>query len=89
MRAGVPAIVVPFGGDQPYWGNRVYQLGAGSKPILRKKLTTQRLAAAISQVVSSQEIIDNAKHLGEKLRAEDGIGNAVEIIEQRTEFYNG
>lgn len=82
LRAGVPSIIVPFGGDQPYWGNRIYQLGVGPKPIMRKKLNTQRLTSAISEAVGNPEIIANAKRIGEKLRAEDGAGNAVKIIEQ-------
>lgn len=82
LSAGVPTIVVPFGGDQPFWGNRVYQLGAGPKPIMRKELNANRLAAAISEAVRNQEITANAYRLGEKLRAEDGVGNAVAIIEQ-------
>lgn len=89
LRAGVPTIVVPFGGDQLYWGKRVYQLGVGPKPILRKKLNTQRLSGAILEAIGNREVIANAKHLGRKLQAEDGVGNAVKIIEHRTEFYNG
>ncbi len=89
LRAGVATVVVPFGGDQPYWGERVYQLGAGPKPIPRKKLNAERLSAAIAQAVGNREIIDNAGRIGEKLRAEDGAGNAVKIIEQITELYSG
>ncbi len=29
FRAGVPSLVVPFFGDQPYWGHRIVQLGVG------------------------------------------------------------
>lgn len=82
LRAGLPTIVVPFGGDQPYWGNRVHALGVGPMPIPRKKLTAQRLSDAILQAVGDETILENAKRLGERLRAEDGVGNAVKIIEQ-------
>ena len=84
LRAGIPTIVVPFGGDQPYWGDRVYQLGAGPKPIPRKKLDVKRLSSAILQAVSSREIIENSKRIGEKLCAEDGVGRAADIIERET-----
>lgn len=83
LRAGVPSAIVPFGGDQPYWGNRVYQLGAGPKSIPRNELDTKRLTAAISEAVCNQDIIANAKCIGEKLCKKDGVGNAVRIIEQR------
>ncbi|SCL94274.1 glycosyltransferase [Sporanaerobacter sp. PP17-6a] len=88
LRMGVPTIVVPFGGDQPYWGNRVHQLGVGPKPIPRKKLDAKCLSAAILQAINSQEIIANAKHIGEKLCAEDGVGKATDIIEHRTKIDN-
>lgn len=37
LRAGCSAVVCPFFGDQPFWGQHVYKLGAGSKPIHQKK----------------------------------------------------
>jgi sterol 3beta-glucosyltransferase len=33
LRAGVPSIVVPFGFDQFYWGNRLFALGVGPQHI--------------------------------------------------------
>jgi len=44
LRAGVPSIVIPFFGDQPFWGQRVQDLGVGPAPIPRQKLTVDRLA---------------------------------------------
>jgi sterol 3beta-glucosyltransferase len=55
LRAGVPSVVVPFFGDQPFWGQRVADLGAGPPPIPRRRLTVERLAAAIQQAVTDQE----------------------------------
>ena len=31
LAAGVPAVVTPFFADQPFWAQRVYDLGAGPK----------------------------------------------------------
>jgi UDP:flavonoid glycosyltransferase YjiC (YdhE family) len=39
LRAGVPAVVVPFGVDQPFWGARVAALGTGPRPIPVRALT--------------------------------------------------
>ncbi|MFN8418241.1 MAG: hypothetical protein U0528_03190 [Anaerolineae bacterium] len=33
LRAGVPSIIVPFFGDQPFWGQRTAALGVGTAPI--------------------------------------------------------
>ncbi|MDJ0717090.1 MAG: glycosyltransferase [Prochloraceae cyanobacterium] len=69
LRAGVPTIVCPFMVDQPYWGERVYALGVGTKPIPQKKLTAKKLAEAIREVTTDQVIRQNAKTLGEKIRS--------------------
>lgn len=82
LRAGKPTIICPFFGDQPFWGQRVYELGVGAQPIPQKTLTSENLGAAIRAVVSDAEMARRAEALGEKIRAEDGIGNAVRIIER-------
>lgn len=71
---------MPFGVDQPYWGECVYRLGVGPEPIPRNKLNVKRLSSAILQVITDQKLRNNALILGKKLSVEDGVGNAVEII---------
>jgi len=78
--AGKPSVVIPFFGDQAFWGWRVHKLGAGPKPIPRKKLNPERLAQAIIDAVREQDIQARAKKLGEKIKAEDGVANAVGLI---------
>jgi len=85
LRAGVPAVIVPFTVDQPFWAWRVHELGVGPNWILRKKLTAQKLAAAIDQAVHDPAMAQRAKELGERIRAEDGPGVAVQLVEQFTE----
>ena len=80
--AGVPSIVTPFMGDQPFWAQRVYDLGVGPKPIPRRHLTIDRLAESIHVAVSDTTMREKAARLGERIRAENGIARAVEIIEQ-------
>ena len=81
LRAGRPTIICPFFGDQPFWGQRVYSLGVGPKPIPQKKLTVKMLSQAIREVTSNTDMRQKAEALGESIRAEDGIGNAIAIIE--------
>jgi sterol 3beta-glucosyltransferase len=81
LRAGVPSIVVPFFGDQLFWGQRVEKLGVGTAPIPRKKLTVENLARAIDQAVTDRVMRQRAADLGAKIQAEDGITNAVSVIE--------
>jgi len=82
LRAGVPSIIIPFFADQPFWGQRVAALGAGPAPIPRKQLSVEGLAGAIRQAVGSAEMRQAVARLGEKIRAEDGIGAAVAVVEK-------
>lgn len=81
LRAGKPTIICPFFGDQPFWGRRVATLGVGPQPIPQKKLTVERLTAAINVATTDRKIQARAAALGEKIRAENGIGKAVALIE--------
>jgi UDP:flavonoid glycosyltransferase YjiC (YdhE family) len=82
LRAGVPAVVTPFMGDQPFWARRVHELGAGPRPIPRRHLTAERLAEAIHTAVSDRSMAEAAARLGEHIRAENGVAEAVAIVEQ-------
>jgi sterol 3beta-glucosyltransferase len=82
LRAGVPSVVIPFFADQPFWGQRVVDLGVGPAPIPRKNLTVDRLAQAIQQAVQDVAMRQRAADMGVKIRAEDGVRRAVEIIEK-------
>ncbi len=82
LRAGVPSVIVPFIVDQPWWGRRVQGLGAGPAPIPRKRLTSESLARAIREAVANPVIRERAANLGRAIRAEDGLGNAVQLIRQ-------
>lgn len=81
LRAGKPTAVFPSNlGDQLFWGRRVHDLGVGPKPIPQKKLTTERLAAAIRVVTENKRMRSLAEELGKGIRAENGVARAVEII---------
>ena len=82
LRAGVPSIVIPFLGDQHFWGRRVHDLDVGPAPIPRSKLTVDRLAQAIQEAVTNTVMRQRAAELGVKIQAEDGIANAVAIIQR-------
>jgi len=82
LRAGVPSVVVPFFGDQPFWGSRVAELGVGPAPIPLRTLTVDRLSNAIHTTVTDQTMRRGAVVLGAKIQAEDGIAGAVAVIQQ-------
>jgi UDP:flavonoid glycosyltransferase YjiC (YdhE family) len=80
LRAGIPMIVIPFCGDQFFWGQRVAELGVGPTPIPRRRLTAARLAAAIQALTGDAGMRARAAALGERIRAEDGVTRAVEAF---------
>ena len=80
LRAGVPNVVVPFTADQPFWGNRVNAIGVGPKPILVKNLSVENLTQAIAEAESSTTR-KRAQFIGQSIRSEKGIDNAIMLIE--------
>lgn len=82
LLAGVPSVIVPYFADQPFWARHIYQLGASSKPMPRDKLNAEKLAAAIQESVEGKAIRERARQLGSLIRQEDGIAQAVRLIDR-------
>ena len=80
LRAGIPNIVVPHAGDQPFWGRRVATIGAGPAPLDLRRLAVESMVAALSRT-DEPEMRARAQALGRLIRAEDGVGAAVRRIE--------
>jgi sterol 3beta-glucosyltransferase len=80
LRGGIPQIVVPFMADQPFWGSRVHAVGAGPKSIPVKKLSVARLVQAIAEA-GSNVIRERAQVIGQQIRSENGVADAVKLIE--------
>lgn len=71
IKAGKPTLIVPFFGDQPFWGAMVARAKAGPDPIAYKKLTADNLAEAIDFCLKP-ETVDQARQYGERIREEKG-----------------
>lgn len=82
LRWGKPSVVCPFFADQPFFGQRVHDLGAGPAPIRQKKLTEDGLARALDSALTEQTR-SRAAELGRAIRAEDGLARVVELVESR------
>jgi UDP:flavonoid glycosyltransferase YjiC (YdhE family) len=83
VRAGVPQIAVPHMGDQPYWGRRIAALGLGPAPIRRRLLTESNLAASLTALTTDGASAERAARMAEIVRAEDGVGHAVDVLTTR------
>jgi UDP:flavonoid glycosyltransferase YjiC (YdhE family) len=89
LYAGRPTFIVPQFFDQPYWGQLLYELGVGPKPVRLRKLTPQILASALDDLASTPAYAVAAGALGERLKLEDGTNFAVDVIEETiSEFGN-
>ncbi|KAI4089429.1 MAG: hypothetical protein LQ344_005431 [Seirophora lacunosa] len=84
LKCGKPTMIVPFFGDQPFWGSMVAKAGAGAEePIPYKDLNADRLAEGIKQCLSS-EAKANAEKLARDIELEgDGAKNAVESFHRQ------
>lgn len=80
--AGRPTLVIPFGGDQPFWGWQVHEKGLGPKPIHRTLLTASKLADALRDLACNSRYAQNAAAVGRLMAAEDGARKAADIIER-------
>lgn len=80
LRAGVPSTVVPFFGDQPYWGGRVLALGVGPTPLPRRTLSVDGLTRALDIMSRDQGMQERAERLGAAIRQERGLERATELI---------
>ena len=81
LRAGRPTFVAPQTVDQPFWAARVHALGCGPEPVPLKKLTSERLAAALADLTSNAAYAVSAADLAKKLAAEGGTARAIEAID--------
>lgn len=78
LAAGKPTVIVPFFGDQPFWGNVIHRCGVGPQPISAKHLTAENLAAAIRFSTMDGTVQRCAARVQEQIRSENGLKNAVD-----------
>ena len=81
LRSGRPTLVVPFLGDQPFWGARVHALGAGPVPLPYRHLDA-RLAELLGELVHTPSYAARAGEVGAAIRAEDGLATGVQTLER-------
>jgi hypothetical protein len=79
LRAGLPTVVVPFFGDQFFWGQVVADAGAGPQPIPIDALDSDRLAEAF-RFCNDPHVRERAEHLGAKVRGSDGVELVVQAV---------
>lgn len=79
LRAGCPTTVVPFFGDQFFWGERVHERGLGPEPIPISQLNVEALSNAI-RFMLQPEVKSLAMELAKSIENEDGVAAAVDAF---------
>lgn len=74
-------VVVPFFGDQQFWGRLIQRRTGGPAPIPRRQLSTDRLQSAIQDALT-EPVRTSAAALGRVIQAENGVSQAVTQIER-------
>lgn len=77
LAQGRPTVVIPFFGDQPFWGSIIARSGAGPDPLPFKELTTEKLTEAINKALDPS-IKERVEEISEKMKTESGVQNAVQ-----------
>lgn len=75
-RAGVPSVVLPFAADQFFWAEQLRQRGIAPAAASSRKVTAATLSRAIA-AARTTEMRERASAIGAKMRAEDGLKEAV------------
>ncbi|XP_074566941.1 sterol 3-beta-glucosyltransferase UGT80A2-like isoform X2 [Curcuma longa] len=76
LKAACPTTIVPFFGDQPFWGDRVHARGLGPQPIPIDQFSLQKLVDSI-KFMMDPKVKENAVELAKAMETEDGVSGAV------------
>ncbi|KAJ7118977.1 glycosyltransferase family 1 protein [Mycena epipterygia] len=87
LAKGRPTVVVPFFGDQGFWGSMIHKAGAGPEPIPHKQLNIENLRDALKFAVSPPAKIA-AKRMAEQIHLEDGVRRGVDSFYRHLPLLN-
>lgn len=79
-RAGIPSIVLPFAGDQFFWGIQLKRLGLADDPISTRKLSADAIRQAV-RLARTEKVRSRAEALARSMSREDGAARAVARIQ--------
>ncbi|KAB5527824.1 hypothetical protein DKX38_021671 [Salix brachista] len=79
LKAACPTTIVPFFGDQPFWGERVHARGVGPPPIPVDEFSHTKLVEAINFMLDPK-VKERAVELAKDMENEDGVDGAVKAF---------
>ncbi|KAG7011314.1 Sterol 3-beta-glucosyltransferase UGT80A2, partial [Cucurbita argyrosperma subsp. argyrosperma] len=79
LKAACPTTIVPFFGDQPFWGEQVHARGVGPSPIPVEEFSLNKLVDAINFMLDPT-VKKSAVELAKAMENEDGVEGAVKAF---------
>jgi sterol 3beta-glucosyltransferase len=80
---GCPSVVIAHIPDQFLWGSELKRLGIAPNVLNRRSVTPKKIADGLRRILNNPAMTDNAKKVGTCLAREDGVTNAVKIIDHQ------
>jgi UDP:flavonoid glycosyltransferase YjiC (YdhE family) len=81
LRLGIPLVVIPIGGDQPYTAERVEALGLG-RAVSPEERDPAVIRARVREVLGEPRYRTNAQRFSDEMQALPPISHAVSLVEQ-------
>lgn len=79
LKAACPTTIIPFFGDQPFWGEQVHARGVGPAPIPVDEFSLDKLVDAINFMLDPK-VKASAVELAKAMENEDGVKGAVKAF---------
>lgn len=80
--AGRPSVVVAHADEQKFWGMELQRLGIAANLLTIRDVTPEKLARRIRTVIETKAMRLKAESIAQKMKLEDGVAEAVKLIEQ-------
>ncbi len=81
LRAGIPALIVPFAFDQPDNAAHAAKMGC-SRTLPRAKYRAARVAKELEKLLTQSDYANRAREIGQTLQRENGAAVASDLIEE-------
>lgn len=82
LHAGIPTVTLPLAIDQFFWGERMYKIGVGARPIPQRSLSAEKLTHAVQQLLRDDCFQETATRISVALTREDGVQAAVRALRE-------
>jgi UDP:flavonoid glycosyltransferase YjiC (YdhE family) len=81
LSAGVPNTAIPFSVDQFFWAKRLALAGVGPSAPDARHLKEKDVTGLIKDGIENPHYLEKAINLAQKIRQEDGLSTALNIIQ--------